>query len=148
MPAALLERLRAGRSALGAPAPALRESTGVPVCTVDPGGFPHPAMLSYGEIAADDERTLRAAVYGSSRTARYLRDPGRMTLLFVEPDGAYYVKARVAGPEAAHPAAPGVVVFPLLVVDVIADAVDTSREPAATITSGIRFTRAAPGTQL
>ena len=34
-------------------------------------------------------------------------------------------------------------VFPLAVVAVLADAVDTNREPAATITSGIRFSRTA-----
>jgi hypothetical protein len=35
-------------------------------------------------------------------------------------------------------------VFPLTIVAVLADAVDTSREPAAVITSGIRFRRSPP----
>lgn len=148
MPEALLERLRAGHSALSTLHSPLPESTAVPVCTIDPDGFPHPAMLSYGELVADDDRSLRAAVYGDSRTARHLRSQGRMTLLFVDPDGVYYVKARAAGVESAHATAPGVAVFELSVVDVLADAVDTSREPAASITSGIRFTRSAPGTLL
>jgi hypothetical protein len=148
MPAVLMERLRSAHAAPGAPGPAGREFTAVPVCTVDAEGFPHPAMLSFGELAADDPRTLRAAVFGGSRTARHLRERGRMTLLFVEPGGTYYVKARAAGGESPHPGVAGVAVFSLSVVAVLADAVDTTREPAAEITSGIRFTRAAPGTLL
>jgi hypothetical protein len=151
LPALLVERLGAGGGARSTPHPSILECTAVPVCTVDSDGLPHPAMLSYAELAADDERLLRAAVYGGSSTARHLRQQGKITLLFVDPDGTYYVKARVAGLDTPHPTAPGVVVFPLAVVAVLADAVDTSREPAAVITSGIRFRRliaplSAPGT--
>jgi len=154
LPALLMERLGAsgrrstphtavgsGHLAPGAQHPALLECTAVPVCTVDSDGLPHPAMLSYAELAADDERLLRAAVFGSSSTARHLRQQGKITLLFVDPDGTYYVKARVTGLDTPHPITPGVVVFPLAVVAVLADAVDASREPAAVITSGIRFRR-------
>ena len=38
--------------------------------------------------------------------------------------------------------------FPLTVLAVLSDGADTSREPAAAITSGIRFTRAGAGTSL
>jgi hypothetical protein len=117
------------------------EFTAVPVCTVDPDGLPHPAMLSYAELAAVDKRSLRAEVYGGSSTARHLRQQGKIALLFVDPEGTYYVKAAVAGPDTPHPTAPGVVVFPLAVVTVLTDAVDTSREQAAVVTSGIRFRR-------
>jgi hypothetical protein len=120
---------------------------------VDSDGLPHPAMLSYAELAAADPRSLRAAVHGGSNTARHLRQHGKIALLFVDPDGTYYVKATVAGPDTPHPTAPGTVVFPLTVVAVLADAVDSSREPASVITSGIRFRRtiaphSAPGTSL
>jgi len=123
------------------------------VCTVDSDGLPHPALLSYAELAADGPRSLRAAVYGASSTARHLRQQGKIALLFVDPEGTYYVKATAADPEMPHPTKPGVVVFPLAVVAVLADAVDTSREPEAVITSGIRFRRiipprSAPGTSL
>ena len=70
-----------------------------------------------------------------------LRAHGKVALLFVDPEGTYYVKAIVSGPDAPHPTSPAVAVFPLTVVAVLADAVDTSREPAAVITSGIRFRR-------
>jgi len=133
--------------------PAHHEFTAVPICTIDPDGLPHPAMLSYAELAADDVRSMRAAVYGGSSTARHLRQQGKIALLFVDAEGTYYVKATVTGPDTPHPTTPGVTVFPLAVVAVLADAVDTSREPAAVITSGIRFKRStslrsAPGTTL
>ena len=150
LPTLLMARLHP-QSAMRNPQSPILESTAVPVCTIDPDGLPHPAMFSYAELAADDERSMRAAVYGGSSTARHLRQQGKITLLFVDPDGTYYVKATVAGPDTPHPTSPGVVVFPLAVVAVLADAVDTSREPAAVITSGIRFRRiiaspSAPGT--
>ncbi|MBK5299372.1 MAG: pyridoxamine 5'-phosphate oxidase family protein [Vicinamibacteria bacterium] len=145
LPPLLMERLGV-HSAPGTTHPAHLEGMAVPVCTIDPDGLPHPAMLSYTELAADDTRSMRAAVYGESTTARHLRQQGRIALLFVDPEGTYYVKATVTGPDTPHPTARGVAVFPLAVVAVLADAVDTSREPAAVITSGIRFRRTAPGT--
>lgn len=165
LPPLLMERLAAGGSACstqdpargtehaapGTRHPAHLECTAVPVCTIDPDGLPHPAMLSYAELAADDVRSMRAAVYGGSSTARHLRQQGKIALLFVDAEGTYYVKATVTGPDTPHPTAPGVTVFPLGVVAVLADAVDTSREPAAVITSGIVFRRSpgsAPGTSL
>lgn len=150
LPPLLMARLRP-HSALPTPHSAILESTALPICTVDPDGLPHPAMLTYAELAADDPRSMRAAVYGGSRTARHLRQHGAATLLFVDEEGTFYVKARVSGPDTPHPTAAGVTVFPLAVVAVLADAVDTMREPAAVITSGIRFRRipsSAPGTSL
>ena len=143
LPPLLMERLQPD-CALRTSHSALLESTAIPICTVDSDGLPHPAMLSYAELAADDIRRLRASVYGASSTARHLRAHGRVALLFVDPEGTYYVKAMVSGPDAPHPTSPAIAVFPLRIVAVLADAVDTSREPAAVITSGIRFRRA-PG---
>ena len=152
LPPLLLERLRP-QSAIRNPQSAILESTAIPICTIDPEGLPHPAMLGYAELTADDGRRLRAAVYGTSSSARNLRAQGKIALLFVDPEGTYYVKATVSGPDAPHPVSPAVAVFPLTVVAVLADAVDTTREPAAVITSGIRFRRtsappSAPGTSL
>jgi Pyridoxamine 5'-phosphate oxidase len=151
LPPLLMERLGAAGTARSTRHPAHLEFTAVPICTIDPDGLPHPAMLSYAELAADDARSMRAAVYGGSSTARHLRGQGRIALLFVDPEGTYYVKATVAGPDTPHPTTPGIAVFPLAVVAVLADAVDTSREPAAVITSGIVFRRSpgsVPGTSL
>ena len=151
LPPLLMERLGVGRAPV-TEQPAPFESTAVPICTIDPDGLPHPAMLSYGELSADDQRSMRATVYGGSSSARHLRQQGKIALLFVDPEGTYYVKATVRGPDTPHPTTPGAAVFALAVVAVLADAVDTSREPDAVITSGIRFKRAhasravAPGT--
>lgn len=140
LPEELVARLGADRTAM--------EGTAVPICTIDAAGFPHPAMLSYGELAADAPDAFRAAVYGSSTTARNLRQRHVLTLLFVDADVTCYVKARVAGDEAPHPSASGVVVFPCAVESVLVDQVDASREPAAVIETGITFRRAAAGTSL
>ena len=147
LPPLLMARLRP-QSPIRNPQSAILDSTAIPICTVDPDGFPHPAMLGYAELSADDERSMRAAVYGRSSTARHLRHHGKIALLFVDPEGTYYVKAKAAGPDTPHPSTSGVAVFPLEVVAVLADAADPSREPETAITSGIRFTRATSGTGL
>ena len=152
LPALLMQRLGVF-SGPGPRDPGPHERTAVPICTIDPDGLPHPAMLGYAELTADGPRSMRAAVYGGSSTARHLRQHGAATLLFVDEEATFYVKARVSGPDNPHPTASGVAVFPLAVVAVLTDAVDTNREPAATITSGIRFSRTAtpasgPGTHL
>lgn len=142
LPTLLQARLGADRGAM--------EGVAVPVCTVDADGYPHPAMMGYAELAAaaDDPSRLRAAVWGQSSTARHLRQNGRITLLFVDDAATFYVKAQADGPEHPHPHAAGVAVFPLRITAVLGDAVDTSREPEAAITSGIRFRRTSPGTSL
>lgn len=139
LPATLLERLD-GRRAVRAIA--------VPVCTIDAGGFAHPAMLSYSELRADGDRAMRAAIDGASSTALNLRERHRVTLLFVDPELTCYVKASVTGLDQPHPTVPGVVVFPLAVDAVLVDRVDTSREPAAVIETGITFRRGSPGTSI
>jgi hypothetical protein len=139
LPHVLIDRLTGGRVA---------PPIAVPICTIDDEGFAHPAMLSYAELRADDSRSLQAAISGASRTARYLRERQRVTLLFVDPSVTCYVKARLRGTEVPHPTSPGVAVFPLVVESVSLDRVDTSREPDAVIESGITFRRAAPGTTL
>jgi len=47
------------------------------VCTTDAEGSPHPALLSYFEVAAVDGATLRLAVYNSSRTFATFRSGER-----------------------------------------------------------------------
>ena len=132
---------------LGAQRPAM-EGTAVPICTIDAEGFPHPAMLSYGALAADSPDAFRAAVHDGSTTARNLRKRQLLTLLFVDAGLTCYVKARVSGEDAPHPGAPGIAIFPCAVEAVLIDRVDTSREPAATIATGITFRRAGPGTTI
>ena len=120
------------------------EDTAVPICTVDDEGFPHAAMLTYAQLEAVSASAIRATVYGSSGTARHLRRDGRATLLFVDPEGVWYVKVQ-ASPEVAEVRTPGGAAFVLGVHAVTADAVDQDREAAAAIVSGIRFRRTGAG---
>ncbi len=138
LPSVLLDRLAQPPSAL--------QVTAVPICTLDRDGFPHPAMLSYGELEAGGPGDVRVSVYAGSRTARHLADDGRATLLFVDEAGAFYVKARSTGPSRPHPERPQLAIFDLRVSAVLEDAPDPSREAATAITSGIRFRRAEAGT--
>jgi hypothetical protein len=140
LPDEIIARLGAGRAAM--------EGTAVPICTIDAAGFPHPAMLSYAELAADTPESFRAAVYAGSTTARNLRERHRCTLLFVDAAITCYVKARLSGTESPHPSAVGVAVFPCAVESVLVDRVDTSREPDAVVETGITFRRASQGTSL
>jgi hypothetical protein len=140
LPEELMSRLGENRRAMA--------GTAVPICTIDLEGFPHPAMLSYEELAADSPSAIRAAIYGASTTAHNLRQRQLLTLLFVDERLTCYVKARVSGADVAHPSAAGVAVFPCAVEAVLIDRVDTTREPAAAIATGITFSRAVSGTTL
>ena len=141
LPAPLLARLEGSRQ--DAP-----PDVAVALTTVDAEGFPHPALLSYAELAADGPRDLRMAVAETDRTAVNLRRDGRAALSFIDAEGAWYVKALVSGSDQPLSAAPGVVVFPMRVVEVLADAADVAREPDAAIVSGIRFRPSRTGTSL
>ena len=141
LPDLLLARLGPGRDRVP-------QDIAVTAVSVDADGYAHPSLLSYGEIASDGSGHLRVAVFGRSTTAGNLRRNGRLTLAFVDVAGAFYVKGEITGAETALATAPGVVVFPMSVVQVLADRVDPTREPDASILSGIRFHRHRTGTVL
>jgi Pyridoxamine 5'-phosphate oxidase len=141
LPPPLLARLAGSRRA----API---DVAVALTTVDDEGFPHPALLTYAEVAAGGPRDLRLAVAATSRTAANLRRDGRAALSFIDTEGAWYVKAVASGGDQVLTVSPGVVVFPMRVVQVLADTVDVTREPEAAILSGIRFRRSGTGTTL
>ena len=65
----------------------------VPLISVDPGGFPHVALLSYYELFLQ-EGALCFFVHDGSRSGRFLKTGRRCTLLFVNPDFVVYVKGR------------------------------------------------------
>lgn len=69
--------------------------------TVDPYGWPHPALLSYAEILALDASRLRLALYAGSRSSRHLGDSSRATLVFADTSLTVYVKAEAVGLPAA-----------------------------------------------
>lgn len=68
------------------------------LATLDANGWPHFAMLSHWEIAAQDKNTLRLASYRGSKTTANMKRNGKVTVVVVERGMSYYIKgtARVA----------------------------------------------------
>jgi len=114
------------------------------ITTIDARGWPHPALLSYGEVVAVDARRLRVATYRSSGTSDNLRRTGHLTLCLVEAGMAYYLKTRAL--EQSSPAGfPALARFEAIVDHVLVDQAREDVEPDARITSGVRFEgRSAP----
>jgi hypothetical protein len=131
LPQTLLARLRGAD--LGS-----RLGIAILIATPDEAGWPHPAMLSYGEVVAIDARHIRFAVSRDSRTADNLRRRGRVTFCFVEPDLVVYVKAGAAelAPIAGCARIAG---FEALVQAVSCDAAREESEPGARVRDGVRF---------
>src|SRR5687768_11618687 len=73
----------------------------IAVCTVDDDGWPHPAMLSYYEVAAIDAGTLHLAVYNDSRTCANMRARSLATLVVVDKGLVCYIRGRVTQTAAA-----------------------------------------------
>jgi hypothetical protein len=115
--------------------------------TVDAAGWPHPALLSYGEVVAVDARRLRLATYANSRTAENLRRSGRLTLCLIEAGLACYVKAS-ARELAESPELAGLARFEAIVEQVLVDQAREDREPGARLTRGIEFEDGRPPAEL
>jgi len=101
----------------------------IPLVTMDEGGFPHFAILSFGEILATAPRELRLGLYPGSTTTKNIQARPRIALLIVEGDNVYYVKGM-----AHEKPAENVVSFDVAIEQVLVD-----NEPGARITSGIGF---------
>ena len=107
------------------------------VCSVDDRGFPHPALLSYFETIAIDARTIRLAMYSTSRSVRHARRDGRLTLVLVEDRVAYYIKGNVRELSRSMRDAPHNAKLHFTVAEVMADEPDPGLEPGAYIAGGI-----------
>ncbi|MFQ5795967.1 MAG: pyridoxamine 5'-phosphate oxidase family protein [Candidatus Bipolaricaulia bacterium] len=64
------------------------------IVTNGPEGWPHPAMLSYGEVVAIDPGTLRLVTWEGTTTTGNLKRNPNVTLILVDREGAYYIKGR------------------------------------------------------
>ena len=109
------------------------------VCSVDEGGLPHAAILSYAEVLAVDSRTIRIAVYGRSGTARNVRRDGGLTLLLIESEFVYYIKGTATELSASMRCTPHNAKLSLAIVDILQDSPDAGFELDARIASGIRY---------
>jgi Pyridoxamine 5'-phosphate oxidase len=107
----------------------------VVLATVDPFGWPHPALLSYAELSALDPLRLRLVLHDGSRSSRHLRDGGRATLVFADGQLTFYVKVE-ATPLPPSADGPGLARFELVVHDVLADRAE-GEEAGATLTGGL-----------
>src|ERR1700674_2275875 len=111
------------------------------ICTVDPQGCPHPAILSYFEVIAKDDRNIRLAVFKDSTTTANMRRNGKLTVLIIDERVAYYIKGTVEELDREMACAPQNSKLNLRVEQVLADEANEEFEPGAYVTSGITYTR-------
>jgi len=114
----------------------LRSRIGMACILVTEGAdsYPHPAIVTPGELVAGDSSTLRMALYQESSASRNLRERHVGTLCLAHEGAGYYVKADAEQFEADAPALNGLAVFTLKPRHVLKDA-----EEGAEVTSGFRF---------
>ena len=116
----------------------------VVICTIDPAGWPHPAMLSYFELAARDAHTIRLAVYNGSRTCANMRERGKATLILVDKGLVCYVRGAVTQVAPVMRSAPYNAALDLRVEQVVFDEPPPDLEPGAFVTAGITYTARKP----
>lgn len=109
------------------------------VCTMDAQGWPHPAMLSYFEVAAVDRQNVRLAIYNDSRTCANMRERGKATLIIVDQNLVCYIRGVVEQVVPAMAAAPFNAMLNLRVAEVTFDEPPPDLEPGAFVTSGITY---------
>ena len=117
------------------------------VCTVDEDGWPHPAILSYYEVAAVDAETLQIAVYNDSRTCANMRARGATTLIVADEGLVCYLRGRVTQSAAAMSASSYNARMTMRVDQIVFDEPPPDLEPGAFVTSGITY-RARTGESL
>jgi hypothetical protein len=129
LPPALLQRLS------GAEVES-HEGKIIPIFTIDESGWPHPALLSYYEIAAKNASTLDMALWKDSSTSKNLRQAGKVTLMISDKGVNYYLKGNVRELYYEMPGAAPVSRFRVALEQVIED-----QEPNAEITTGLTYRR-------
>ena len=108
----------------------------VQLLTTDEAGWPHMAMLSVGELVADNARRLRAALWLTSSSTRNLEREHRALLAIVHDGAGYYVRLTARrGPDLDMGDDGRLATVALDIEDVQEDVVNY-----ATLTSGIGFT--------
>jgi hypothetical protein len=114
----------------------LRDKMGLACVLVTQGAdnYPHPAIVTPGEIVAGDASTMRLALYAESSASRNLRARGEATICHAQEGAGYYIKGDVEAYASDVPALKGLAVFTFHPKHVLKDA-----EPGAQVTSGFRF---------
>src|SRR5438093_9717924 len=114
LPADLLTRLAGGNLEPVA-------SKVIQIVTVDAGGWPHAALLSYFEVVAKDPTSVRLATYANSTTSGNMRRNGKVTLVVIDERVAYYVKGHAVELTSSMQATEWNAAFECRVADVTAD---------------------------
>jgi hypothetical protein len=109
------------------------------LCTMGESGWPHPAMLSYFEVAAHGAQRLRLALYKDSRSCANLRERKKATLILADVRLACYIRASALHVEPGMTAAPYNARVDLAVEQVTFDEPPPDLEPGAFVTSGITY---------
>ena len=105
--------------------------------TVDPDGYPHPAILSYFEVVATDRQNIRLATYKESRSAENMRRNGKTTLSIFDERVTYYLKGRARELRREMRSAVHNSMMNVALEQVLTDQTDPLFEPGAYIESGI-----------
>ena len=126
---ALLERLN-GRDVEA------HEGKIIPIFTLDEFGWPHPALLSYYEVTAQNASTIDLGLWKNSSTANHLRRTGKVTLMITDKGVNYYLKGSVKELQAEMTGVPQVSRFRITTEELLED-----QEANAEITSGLTYTR-------
>jgi hypothetical protein len=114
------------------------------ICTVDGDGWPHPAMLSYFEVAAVGPDNLQLAVYNDSRTCANMRERGKATLIIVDAGLTCYISGEVKELAPAMRDAPFNAKLNLRVQQVVFDEPPPDLEPGVRVTTGITYSQRTP----
>jgi len=109
------------------------------IATVDSGGRPHPAMLSYLEVVARDRQIIRLATYKESSTTENMRRNGKATISIIDERVAYYIKGSVMELKREMSCARHNSKLNLHVEEVLADEVNEEFEPGAYVSSGVTY---------
>jgi hypothetical protein len=106
--------------------------------TIDERGYPYVAMLSLLELTCTDRANIRLAPWNNSTTTANMRRDGKVTLVVIDTEMAYYIQGTAT--ELAHelPGFPGMAKINIRIDAVLQDkALDY--EGAARVSTGIRF---------
>jgi Pyridoxamine 5'-phosphate oxidase len=120
-----------------------RANEAIVICTVDERGWPHPAMLSYFEVAAADRHNLRLAVYTNSRTCANMRERGKATLVLVGAGLVCYVRGEATELTPAMREAPYNSKLNLRLDQVVFDEPPPDLEPGVRVLRGIAYSQRA-----
>ena len=107
--------------------------------SVDLNGWPHPAILSYFEVAAKDRGNIRLATYNTSHTTENIRRTGKVTLSIFDERVTYYIKGAATELRPEMESAPYNSKLSVEVDQVLVDQADPVLEPGAYIGSGITY---------